>query len=137
MAKIKVLANAYVVTSTLKANDIANLKKFHPDQLTIRTDKGDDIFSIGIGQPGTGSIKTFGIVFDGKDSNGYAQVTALFPEGVEAADRKKFLMNNKIGAALLMLNKYESAFASNLTALDVEMTSIDNNIEVVDAPAAD
>lgn len=135
MAKIKVLANAYVVTSSLKADDIANLAKFHPDQLTVKTDKGDAVFSVAMGQPGAGSIQPFGITFDGKDANGNANVTKLFPEDTKAEDRKKFLMDNKVGAALLALNKYENVFAASVTGLGTEIAAINDSIEVVDDQA--
>lgn len=82
--KTTVNSNVIMFTSALTAEQIATISKYDPHKLilTKKEDNGrrTDIYSIDVGNAGTGSIGAHGIVFDGitRDNNKNATLALDF-----------------------------------------------------------
>jgi hypothetical protein len=127
MAKIKVIGNAAVVTSSVKVADLQKLGKFKPASLKlIDKETKDELFAIGIG---SASLNKFGASFPVADKDGFAEMTLVIPESVKA-DAKKAYVEDTYGYALLNLNKVEAQIADTLEVVAGDFAAISENIEV-------
>lgn len=129
MAKVTVIGKALVLTSVLKLEDIETVKKYRPDSLTLYEGEGDKkepVFAIGVAK--TGTINKFGANFDGKNSDGYAQLT-MFVNLAEGDDIKDVIAD-QIGVALLNLSKLEQGIPVVVEEIATEKAAIQANIEV-------
>ena len=132
MANIKILANAFVVTSAIKMEDLKNLRKYHPEQLVQKdAETKDEIFKVGVGAAGAGSVSTFGVVFDSQNTEGLAQVTKTFPVGTATENREKYLID-QVGGAMLALNNFENILDAKVAALGTEVAAIKSGITIVE-----
>lgn len=80
MAKINIIGDAVVVTSTIKFSDIQKLEKLKPDILAIKDDDGNEVFRIATGE--RAKVASFGVVFSGetRDERKLATVTMAVSE---------------------------------------------------------
>ena len=130
MAKIQVIGDAIVITSTLKAADIATAQKFRPEALMLKDENGDVQFAI-CTTTGTGSINDFGVSFGGvsRDGNGLATVTLGF-KGATDPEKIKDEIADKFGIALTKLNTVESAIPAVLAEIAAQKAEVVASIEV-------
>ena len=106
--KISIAGDAYVVTSSLAADDIELLAKRNPDALKIKDEDGNEKFSISFVE-GKSSLANFGITFGGKsrgEKAGLATYTGDIPSGTAGA--KEFVAE-KIGCVAANLKKLEES----------------------------
>ena len=129
--KTKIVGNAVVITSSLKADEILKVKKFTKSGLKLRDEKGNEIFSIDYIPGRNSSISEYGVVYAETNAEGYAQVTLLMDETVKAEDRMDVLLDN-YAIALGNLNTLETYIREAATELTATVEGIKNNIEIVD-----
>ena len=131
MAKITIVGNAVVITSTLKLEEIYRVKKYRPDALTLKggEDGKEPIFCIGVGS--VGKINQYGAEFDGEthDERKLATITLLLDGFGETEDLKEFIADG-IGAWVATLGKLEAQIPAVLEEIDAERAEIMANITV-------
>lgn len=130
-AAIKIVGGVAVIESALKLEDIKKLAKYRPAALSLFEGTGKDkeeVFQIGAGR-GYGSISTYGASFGGHTTtDGKATITIEIPEGTE--DPKAYIAD-KVGVAILNLNKVEAQFEAANADIDQEIAAINANITVM------
>jgi len=130
-AAIKIVGGVAVIESTLKLEDIKKLAKYRPAALSLFEGTGKDkeeVFQIGAGR-GYGSISTYGASFGSHTTtDGKATITIEIPEGTE--DPKAYIAD-KVGVAILNLNKVEAQFEAANAEIDDEIAAINANITVM------
>lgn len=131
-ATIKVVGGVAVVESGAKLETIQKVAKYRPDALTLFKGTGKDkeeVFKVGAAKAGTGSINQYGASYGTATSaDGKATITLVIPDGT--SDPKAWVME-KVGAAILNLNKVEAQFEGAIDEIDTELTAIEGNITVL------
>lgn len=130
MAQVVVAAQAAVVKSALKLEDILKAKKYRPEALILMggEDGKEPIFGIGVAD-GPGNINSVGAEFSATPAaDGKAVITLIIGEEVD--DVKKFIAD-KVGRALMLLNKLEEQIPAAIENIDAEMDAIMDAIIVV------
>lgn len=130
-ASIKILGNNAVVVSGAKLDTIKTLVKHRPKALVLYEGTGsekEEVFKVSVGG-GDGSINKYGATFGATpDDAGNALISLRIPDGT--TDAKKWAMD-KIGTAILNLNKVEAKFAEAKAEVDTELAAIQENIQVL------
>lgn len=129
MARITIVGDAMVVTSTKTLEDIKTLEKFRPKALALFSEDGkEEIFKVGT-TTGEGSIGTYGASFGSAshDDKKLATITMSIPTGTD--DAKKYA-EEKIGVAIINLNKVEEQFDAALAEVENEKAEVRANITV-------
>jgi hypothetical protein len=124
--RVKIVGNAYVITSKLKFETIKKLQKHDDSALCLKEftkDEEKELFKIAIGK--SASISKCGIVFVEADKDGYATATLLFPESVK--DKKEYIKEN-FAKALFMLNTVEARAQYACTQIEKAFTELDDII---------
>lgn len=132
MAKIKVVDQAVVITSSLTNKELTRAQKYFPEALILK-EKNEDgklvpVFAIEPAEiPYVGKS---GIVFPVTKgtSEEYASVTVTIPKQSKTA-RTEYVKDN-YGKVLMNLNKLESAYKAQADAFDKEYAEISKNIDV-------
>lgn len=123
-ASIKIAGAACVVESDAKLENIKLLEKFRPNALKLfegEGDKKEEVFVVG-STKGTGSINAYGASFGAATTaSGNATITIMVPEGT--SDPKEWALD-KIGVAILHLNKVEAQFAAAIEEVQKEQSDI-------------
>lgn len=131
MAKITVVGKAVVVTSTLKTKEVEMVKKYRQDALTLYEGEGKDkqaVFLIETGN-GVGSIGAYGIEFNGTNADGFATVTRLLPDGLNAEDVKEWVSDN-IGVPTLKLGRLEASIPAVAAEIATEKATIESMLTI-------
>lgn len=130
MAKVKVIGEAAVVLSELKLDDLKKVAKYRPEALTLRgeDEKKSPIFKVGVSSCRMGEIGAFGACFGAADGDGFATIT-IAPLAAEGEDLKEAVAE-KIGPAILHLNKLEAKLPAVIEEIDAEHAAIIGNIEI-------
>ena len=131
MAKITIVGDAIVITSSKSLEDIKAMEKYRPKQLALydTTDgKKEEIFKVS-STKGEGSINKYGASFGSvtHDDAKLATITMTIPQGVE--DAVKYAAD-KIGTAIIMLNKVEEQFEGAMAEIEAEKAAIRECITV-------
>lgn len=135
MAQIKVIGNAFVIESARTVEEIKTLEKYAPKALRLyekneETGKNEEIFVVG-STCGSGSINEIGASFGqtAKDGSGHACITTLFPSGLDIEDPKEWIAE-KIGYAIVNLNKVEEQFDAALADVNARKAEVLENITI-------
>ena len=128
MAKITVVGNAVVITSSMKLEDLKTIKKYRPDALILKDDDGDPVYAIGVGP--TGNLNSCGAEFSGAthDEEKLATITMAYT-GSEDADVKE-VVAEQVGASIITLNKLEATLPAVLEEIATEKAAILETITV-------
>lgn len=131
MAKITVLGDAIVITSTLKMEELVLIEKYRPEALTLMggEDGKEPMFRVSTTKSGTGKINKYGAEFGGetRDANKYATITAL----VDTTDDDiKEAVADALGKPLVLLNKLETQLAEVVKEIAAEKDAIIKSITV-------
>lgn len=133
MAKLTIMGNAAVVTSSLKVSDIDKVAKYNPAGLILveKDDAGKrkEIFRIAYNEKG-GSLNQFGATFNSTNKDGFATLTVDL--GSMAADRREAYAKDKFGYGLISLNALEAEFAAAATKVDADFGKMSESISVID-----
>ena len=118
----------YVLTSTLKKEDLDLVKKYRPDALKIKDGDGNDIFGMSYvaGKP---CVSKNGITFGAANSDGFAIVVGDIPEKLpsENANAGEYVADI-VGAALTHINALEKSIPEVVTAIKQERTALIGSI---------
>lgn len=129
MAKITIVGDAVVVTSTLKFEDIKLVQKVRPKALTVYGEEdGKKVPVFGIcTADGKGHISESGISFGGatRDGEGLAQITMGVPSKEGSV---KELVADAIGGAVMQLNKLEATLPAVIEEIKAEKTAMLDSI---------
>lgn len=126
MAKITIVGDAIVVTSAVKLESIKALEAYGSKALSLfekdENGKSEAVFKVGT-TTGKGSINKYGASFNGETHNAekLATITLEIPAGVE--DAQAYAVE-KIGRAIIMLNKVEEQIPAALEAVAAERAAI-------------
>ena len=131
MAKITIIGATAAVISGVKLEDIKVLEKYKPQAHVLKEKdedgKAKEVFRIGSGC-GNGAIGKYGANFGAAtNAEGFALVTIQIPEDVE--DPKEYIAD-KIGVAVVNLNKIEAQIPEALEAVEEEREAVLENITV-------
>lgn len=123
MAKLNVIGNAAVITSTIKYEDIKTVKKYRPDALVLYDGEGEKkkpVFAIDVGAPQANQIC---IIFNGKthDDDGFATYTELIPS---SAGNIKEELADIFGATLTGLKKIEATFPAIIEEIKTDREAV-------------
>lgn len=123
MAKVTVVGNAIVVTSTATLKELQNLKKYSPKSLQLLGgEDGKEVEFVVDTVKGNGGISPYGVSFgQASREGGFAQITVLLDKPVENV---KAYIADTYGAALANLAKVEEA----IPAAAAEVTEARNAI---------
>lgn len=129
MANIKVAGNVAVIESAVSLDTLKRIEKYRPKALQLFDDAKEPYFAVATSK-GDGSVSRYGVSF-GQASFGEgrnAVVAIDIPEGVEDA---KAWIEDRIGTAILNLNKVEAQLGDACAEIDVELAAIRDHITVV------
>ena len=132
MAKITIVGDALVVTSTKSLEDIKTLEKYRPKSLRLyeKNDEGEreEVFRVG-STSGFGSINQYGASFSGvtHDDDKLATITMSIPTGT--ANAKDYAVE-LIGVGTIRLNKVEEQIAAALAEVKAERAAVAENITI-------
>jgi len=125
--KIKISGDAFVLTSTIKEEEMALLKKNKPDALKITDEDGNDVFCVGY-NTGRPSISAFGITFGGttRDENKNLTLTCLIPAGTVSA---KEYVADIVNGVKANVEKIEKKVATDYTKVSEARKKLLDEIE--------
>ena len=132
MAKITIVGDAVVITSTQKLEDIKLLEKYRPKALCLyetgENGKKEEVFKVG-STDGNGAISVYGASFGSTthDDEKLATITMSLPRDV--SDAKQYVAD-AVGVSILNLNKVESQFAEALAEVVAEKAAVMENISI-------
>jgi len=133
MSKITIAGNATVVTSTLKLEELATIKKYRPKALILMGGENnkEEIFRIDVGTSGCGEMNQYGAYFCNvtPDDKGLACIT-MCNNGV-AGDKIKEHVAEALGVAVIYLNKLEEALPAVLEEIKTEKAAVMGAITVI------
>ena len=131
MAKVVIAGEAVVITSTLKLEEIKNIAKYRPAELTLKGGENgkEPIFAIAP-TTGAGSINQNGASFgrEASDGSGLACVT-MVKSGVPTEEVKEWAADT-LGSAIINLNALEAKLPEVLDAIAAEKATVMENITV-------
>lgn len=131
MAKIVIAGDAVVVTSAIKHEDLLTVKKYRPDALILKggEDGKEPIFGVNVTNGGVGEINQYGATFGmaTRDDDKLATLTML-ATGV-TTDIKDFVAD-KIGGALINLNKLEEILPAVIEEINAEKAAVLDAISI-------
>ena len=130
MAQIIIAGDSMTVKSAFTLEDIKTLEKYRPKALTLYAEDGKtEVFKVG-STTGRGSINQYGASFGSasKDDAKNAIITLDIPS--DTTDAKAFA-EDKIGVAILHLNRLEEKFGEVLAGIAEEKTAVLSNITVL------
>ena len=130
MSQIKILGESAVITSTLKAEGLETLKKFKQEHLTILNDRKEVVYAVGMAQGGRGSVTDYGITFNNRDAEGFAQVTITLPDGIAAEERANYVAE-KLGNSVTRLNGVEEIIQERIDEVIAAQTAMVESIQVL------
>ena len=129
MAKITIVGDAMVITSSKTLEDIKLLERYRPKALALYTEDGkEETFRVGT-TTGVGSIGTYGASFGSvsHDEDKLATITMNIPSGIEDAIN---YVEDVIGTAIISLNKVEEQFDDALAEVRAEKAEVRSNITI-------
>ena len=125
MARITIVGQAIVVTSSLALEDIKTVAKYRPEALTLYggEDDKEPVFKLGV-TSGTGAIGKYGAEFgtETRDEEKLAVMTLILDS--EAGEDPKEYVADKLGGALMNLNALEEKLPSVIEEIAAERTKI-------------
>lgn len=131
MAKIVIAGDAVVVTSSLKLEDIRTIAKYRPKELVLKggEDGKEPIFAIGVTE-GCGNINEVGASFgrETHDEEKLASITMC--TGVGTTGDIKEWVADRIGGAIINMNKLEEKLPAVLEEIETEKAEVMSNITV-------
>jgi hypothetical protein len=123
MAKIKIVGDAVVLTSSIKFADIKTMSKFKPQPLKLKDLETKEIVFV-VETAEKASISKFGVAFNAVNADGFAEMTLLIPQ----TEDKKAFVKDTYGYVLLSLNILEDQIAAFVTVTADEFLTMDESI---------
>lgn len=131
MARITVAGESVVVTSAITLENYRMIAKYRPAKLVLKG--GDDgkepIFAVGVATNPRGSINEVGAEFGSEAHDGTGRATITFDLPQTDGDVKEAVAE-KVGAAIIYLNKLEETLPDIVNEIAAEKTAVLENISV-------
>ncbi len=131
MAKVTIVGNAVVITSSMKLEDLVTIKKYRPKALVLMGGENnkEELFGIDVGTSGNGGLNGVGAYFCAAthDDAKLACITTTL-NGVQG-DIKEYAAD-KFGEALIHLNTLEAKLPEVLADIATQKANIMANITV-------
>jgi hypothetical protein len=126
--KITITGDAYVATTSIKAEDIELLRKCKPEALRVIDKDENEKFALGYNE-GHSCVGDNGITFGGRSRNGdgTATVTGSIPAGTEKV--KEYIVE-KFGAAIPYVNQLEKSIPDVVAEVKAQKAALLENIVV-------
>lgn len=129
--RITLIGGALVITSSLKVEDIQNLKKYSPETLKIKDEEGNDVFAVAYNEDNP-SINNKGIVFGGTSAAGDGFATLTISVTVEDGEGDiKDAVADLIAIPATYLQQVETAAPVALAEVAEKRTALKNSIQVL------
>lgn len=131
MAKIVIAGDAVVVTSALKLEDIRTIEKYRPNELVLKggEDGKEPIFAIGTTE-GCGNINEVGASFGRETHDDEKRASITMCTGVSDTGDIKEWVADRIGGAIINLNKLEEKLPAVLAEIADQKAEVMSNITV-------
>lgn len=114
----------YVLTSTLKKEDLELVKKHRPDALKIKDSDGNDVFGMSY-VAGKSCISKNGVTFGAVNAEGYVIVTGDIPEKLpEGTPNAGEYVADLVGAAMTHIKTLEEKLPTVATAIKTERAAL-------------
>lgn len=131
MAKITIAGKAVVVTSSMKLEELATIKKYRASALKLMGGKNneDELFALDVGTSGTGSLGKYGAFFcdETPDAEKKACISMLLT-GVQG-DIKEYVAD-ALGEGITYLNQLEAKLPDVLKEIVAQKKAIMDGITV-------
>ena len=129
----KIVGQALVITLETKLDDFKRAAKYAPQALCLFTEDDDgrtaERFKVQVmNKPVTGELNKYGAVIGGCNAEGFAQITMPL-QRVEAEKRRGAVID-LYGKAMFDLAEVETNVAAALAAVDAQIASVVENMEV-------
>lgn len=130
MAKIIIAGDAVVVTSAFKLEDLKTIQKYRPKALALMggEEGKEPVFTVYAADADSGSINEYGAVFAAETRDKLATLTMVM-HGVEA-DKAEEYVADKIGGAVMNLNKLEATLGDVLAEIAEEKKAVLESITI-------
>lgn len=125
--QIKIQNNSLVVTTNIEVAKVREAKKFTPEALTVKDEKGNAVYKVAIISL-EGDLKEFGATFNSVINNKLAFVK-VFPFGVTEEEAKE-LVADVLGKGLAALAKYESVIVAQINEALAPIQAVMESIQV-------
>lgn len=118
----------YVLTSTIKKEDLEIAKKYRPDALKIKDSDGNDVFGMSYvaGKP---CVSKNGVTFGAANAEGFVIVTGDIPEKLpEGTTNAGEYVADIVGAAITHINAIEATLPDVVAAVKAERKALIDGI---------
>ena len=130
MAKVLIAGDSFTLVSSVKLQELLNLKKFNKQDLELKDEKGQNtIFAVDVAVGSKPFVSENGVVFTSADNEGNASATFLFDETSLVYEKQREAVSDQIGKALLKLNQLEAVLDTRLTAFNEAIAEIESSIQ--------
>lgn len=119
--------NQYAIQSTLKAEDVALVKKYKPAALKTTDAEGNEIFAISY-VDGKSCVSTAGVTFGSIGADGTLMVTGEVPANVENVAE---WLADKLGGIANNVATFERTIPDIAADIKAERRAVINSIETI------
>lgn len=117
----------YVLTSTLKKDDLDLVKKYAPDALKIKDKDGNDVFGMSYCE-NRSSVSKIGVTFGGVNKDGCVIVVGDIPADLPAGTKPGEYVADVVGAALENINALEAKLPEVVTGIRAQRAELIGSI---------
>ena len=123
--RIKTESNVLTITSEINVLDVTNAKKFAPQSLVVRDDKGSSVFRVDTAT--VPALSPHGVVFNTHDADGNLKVTLII-EGMTPENAQETI--ESFGVTFAALAKYEAVIVAQVAEALAPIDAIMSTIEI-------
>lgn len=129
--QVKIMANTYELTSSIKVDEIEALKKRNPAALKVTDKDGNDKFAISY-EKGKGSVTQFGLTFGAKSRNneGKAVLVGTIPANIESDEAAKDYVEELLHVAAGYLAELEATIPEAARAVEAAKNTFKGQISI-------
>ena len=117
----------YVLTSTLKKEDLELVKKYAPNALKIKDSDGNDIFGMSYVE-GKPFVSKNGVTFGSANADGFLLVTGDIPAKLPEGNNAGEYVADIVGAALSSINELEKLLPGVVETIKKERAALIGSI---------
>ena len=129
-AHIKTAGDAFVITAGFKFETVKNLIKYGKSSALeiINKETKESVFKVALGK--ASEVSRFGIVFTGKNKDGFAECTGCFPRPSMSEEEKKECLRSNFAYVIAHLNEVQKQIEDNDQELKGVMEVVDKSITI-------
>lgn len=132
MARVTIVGDAVVVTSSMKLKDLLTIAKYRPAALELKggEDNKEKVFCISANEMGVGEINKYGATFGSESRDGEKLATITLGLCINEEGNIKEQVADMLGSALTNLNNLERGLPDVLNEIAAEKEAVINSITV-------